>query len=232
MFDLPSFSLPQNIEYLPIKLGNIFPKGLPKNRIITIYGPEASGKSFLGYNILRNAQALGVVALVDSEYAYSTKYLQTIGIDTSRLLVLQSPVWQDIKDFILKVQATCPVIVLDSLAGLAESFDINTNDNSGLLRFVALSQFFNSIRLKATIIVLDQVRENPQEHTQVSTAQTLIQAYSSIIIRVDGGGIIKEHDLVVGKKITAAVEFNNLEGQLTKDIFEVRNDKRRNGIKS
>jgi recombination protein RecA len=101
--------------------------GLPKGRVIEIYGPESSGKTTLALHAIANAQKLGGIAvLIDAEYAFDALYAKNLGVDIDNLLVSQPDTGEqalEITDTLIRSGAV-DIIVIDSVAALVPAAEI------------------------------------------------------------------------------------------------------------
>ena len=94
--------------------------GLPRGRVIEIYGPESSGKTTVALHAVANAQAAGIAAFIDAEHALDPDYAQKLGVDTDSLLVSQPDTGEqalEIADMLIRSGAL-DIVVIDSVAAL------------------------------------------------------------------------------------------------------------------
>jgi recombination protein RecA len=143
--------------------------GLPRGRIVEIYGPESSGKTTLALHALANAQkAGGIVAIIDAEHALDPEYAQKLGVDTEALLVSQPDTGEqalEIADMLIRSGAI-DVVVIDSVAALVPKAEIEgeMGDSHVGLQARLMSQALRKITgalnsTKTTCIFINQLRE-------------------------------------------------------------------------
>ena len=143
--------------------------GLPRGRIVEIYGPESSGKTSLGLHVIANAQqAGGIAAFIDAEHALDPEYAKKLGVDTDALLVSQPDTGEqalEIADMLIRSGAI-DVIVIDSVAALVPRAEIEgeMGDSHVGLQARLMSQALRKIagalnQTKTTAIFINQLRE-------------------------------------------------------------------------
>ena len=143
--------------------------GLPRGRIVEIYGPEASGKTSLALHAIANAQkAGGIAAFIDAEHALDPDYAQNLGVDTDALLVSQPDTGEqalEIADMLIRSGAI-DVVVIDSVAALVPKAEIEgeMGDSHVGLQARLMSQALRKItgalsQTRTTAIFINQLRE-------------------------------------------------------------------------
>src|ERR1700724_1448255 len=143
--------------------------GLPRGRIVEIYGPESSGKTTLALHVLANAQkAGGIAALIDAEHALAPEYAQRLGVDTEALLVSQPDTGEqalEIMDMLIRSGAI-DIVVVDSVAALVPKAEIEgeMGDSHVGLQARLMPQALRKItgavsNTKTTAIFINQLRE-------------------------------------------------------------------------
>jgi recombination protein RecA len=143
--------------------------GLPRGRIVEIYGPESSGKTTLALHVLANAQkAGGIAAFIDAEHALDPEYAQRLGVDTEALLVSQPDTGEqalEIMDMLIRSGAI-DIVVVDSVAALVPKAEIEgeMGDSHVGLQARLMSQALRKItgavsNTKTTAIFINQLRE-------------------------------------------------------------------------
>src|ERR1700756_3776634 len=143
--------------------------GLPRGRIVEIYGPESSGKTSLALHVIANAQrAGGIAAIIDAEHALDPEYAQKLGVDTEALLVSQPDTGEqalEIMDMLIRSGAI-DVVVIDSVAALVPKAEIEgeMGDSHVGLQARLMSQALRKIagalnQTKTTAIFINQLRE-------------------------------------------------------------------------
>ena len=187
---------------LDIALGG---KGIPRGRIIEIYGPESSGKTTLALHSIAEAQKLGgVAAFIDAEHALDTTWAKKIGVDVSGLLVSQPGTGEqalDIAEMLVKSNAV-DIIVVDSVAALVPAAEINgeMGDSHVGLQARLMSQAMRKLtgaisKSKTIIIFINQIRQkigvmfgNPE----TTTGGNALKCYSSVRLDVRRSYTIKD----------------------------------------
>jgi len=143
--------------------------GLPRGRIVEIYGPESSGKTSLALHVIANAQrAGGIAAMIDAEHALDPEYAQKLGVDTEALLVSQPDTGEqalEIMDMLIRSGAV-DIVVVDSVAALVPKAEIEgeMGDSHVGLQARLMSQALRKItgavsQTKTTAIFINQLRE-------------------------------------------------------------------------
>ena len=143
--------------------------GLPRGRIVEIYGPESSGKTSLALHVIANAQrAGGIAAIIDAEHALDPEYAQKLGVDTEALLVSQPDTGEqalEIMDMLIRSGAI-DIVVVDSVAALVPKAEIEgeMGDSHVGLQARLMSQALRKItgavsQTKTTAIFINQLRE-------------------------------------------------------------------------
>ncbi len=157
--------IPTGSISLDIALGG---RGMPKGRIIEIYGPESSGKTTLALNVIAQAQKdNGVAAFIDAEHALDTTWAKKIGVDINSMLVSQPDTGEqalDIAEMLIKSNAV-DIIVIDSVAALIPAAEMNgeMGDSHVGLQARLMSQAMRKLtgaisKSKTTLIFINQIR--------------------------------------------------------------------------
>ena len=191
----------QNVEVIPtgslaldMALGI---GGLPKGRIVEIYGPESSGKTTLALHVVANAQKKGgVAAYIDAEHALDPAYARKLGVDTDSLIVSQPDNGEqalEIADMLIRSGAL-DVIVIDSVAALVPKAEIEGemgDSHVGLLARLmsqALRKLAGSIaKTNCVVIFINQLREKVgvmYGNPEVTTGGRALKFYASVRIDV------------------------------------------------
>ena len=170
--------------------------GLPKGKIIEIYGTESAGKSTLALRVIKESQKLGGSAVyIDVEHSFNTQYAKHLGVNTDDLIVCQ-PEWGEqaleIMDEFIKSNAV-DVVVLDSVAALTPKFemetdmgDINIGIHAKLMNH-ALKKMMGSIsRSKTVAIFINQLRDNITEYgpPEVTTGGRALRHWAAVRLEV------------------------------------------------
>ncbi|MGK7916205.1 MAG: recombinase RecA [Prochloraceae cyanobacterium] len=182
-------TIPSGALTLDLALGG----GLPKGRIIEIYGPESSGKTTLALHAIAEVQkAEGVAAFVDAEHALDPTYSQALGVDIENLLVAQPDTGEaalEIVDQLVR-SAAVDIVVIDSVAALVPRAEIEgeMGDNQVGLQARLMSKALRKIagnigKSGATVIFLNQLRQKigvTYGNPEVTTGGTALKFYASV----------------------------------------------------
>lgn len=197
--------------------------GLPKGRIIEVYGPESSGKTTLAIHAIAEAQKLGgVAAFIDAEHAFDRFYAEKLGVNTSELLVSQPDYGEqalEIADSLIRSGAI-DIIVIDSVAALTPKSEIEgeMGDSKMGLQARLMSQALRKLtgtinKTGATCIFINQLREkigvmfgNPE----TTTGGNALKFYSSVRIDIRRSTQIKDVDKVMGNRVKIKVVKNKV----------------------
>lgn len=197
--------------------------GVPRGRIVEVYGPEASGKTTLALQILAEAQALGgIVAFIDAEHALDPVYAARLGVDIDEVLISQPDTGEqglEICDMLVRSGAI-DCIVIDSVAALVPRAEIEGeigDTNVGLqarLMSQALRKLAGSLsKSNTTCIFINQLREkigimfgNPE----TTTGGRALKFFSSIRIDIRRIDSIKKDGEVIGNRVRAKVVKNKV----------------------
>ena len=213
-------SIPTGSLGLDIALGI---GGLPKGRVIEVYGPESSGKTTLALHIAANAQkAGGVVSFVDAEHALDPSYAAKLGVNLEELLISQPDNGEqalEITDTFVRSGAV-DLIIIDSVAALTPKSELEGNMGDSLpglqarLMSQALRKLTGSIsRSNTMVIFINQIRMkigvmfgNPE----TTTGGNALKFYSSVRLDIRRIGAIKERDEVIGNQTRVKVVKNKV----------------------
>ncbi len=197
--------------------------GLPKGRIIEIYGPESSGKTTLAIHAIAEAQkAGGIAAFIDAEHAFDRSYAEKLGVNTAELLVSQPDNGEqalEIADNLIRSGAI-DIIVIDSVAALTPKSEIegDMGDSKMGLQARLMSQALR--KLTATIsktgcccIFINQLREkigvmfgNPE----TTTGGNALKFYASVRLDIRRMSQLKDGDLASGNRVKVKVVKNKV----------------------
>jgi len=192
--------------------------GLPRGRIVEIYGPEASGKTTLALHVIAEAQKTGgLAAFVDAEHALDPTYAKNLGVDTINLLVSQPDSGEQALEIVetLVRSGALDVIVIDSVAALVPRAEIEGemgDSHMGLqarLMSQALRKLTGTVSKSNTCVVfINQVREkigvmfgNPE----TTTGGRALKFYTSIRVDIRRIATIKEGQDIVGNRTKVKV---------------------------
>lgn len=197
--------------------------GLPRGRIIEIYGPEAGGKTTVSLHVVASAQKKGgVAAFIDAEHALDPVYAKKIGVDINNLLISQPDFGEQALEICetLVRSGAVDVIVVDSVAALVPKAEVDgemSDMQVGLqarLMSKALRKLTSVIsKSKTVVIFINQLREkvgimfgNPE----VTPGGRALKFYSSVRLDVRQAEKIKEGDKIVGSKVRVKVVKNKV----------------------
>ncbi len=195
--------------------------GVPRGRVVEIYGPESSGKTTLALHILANAQKNhGVAAFIDAEHALDPSYARKLGVDIDSLLVSQPDSGEqalEICDMLVSSNAI-DVVVVDSVAALVPRAELEGemgDSHVGLqarLMSQALRKLTSSINKTNTcVIFINQIREKIGVmfgSPETTTGGRALKFYSSVRIDIRRKGSIKDGDKMIGNVTKAKVVKN------------------------
>ena len=197
--------------------------GLPRGRVVEIYGPESSGKTTLALHALAEAQKLGgTCAFIDAEHALDPIYAAKLGVNTDELLISQPDTGEqalEITDTLVR-SAALDVVVIDSVAALVPRAELEGemgDHHVGLqarLMSQALRKLTGSVsKSKTTIIFINQIRikigvmfGNPE----TTTGGNALKFYSSVRLEIRRIGAIKDRDEVIGNQTRVKIVKNKL----------------------
>ena len=208
--------------------------GVPKGRIIEIYGPESSGKTTLALHILAEAQKRGgEVAFVDAEHALDPVYAAALGVDTDNLLVSQPDTGEqalEITDALVRSGAVDAVVV-DSVAALVPKKEIEgeMGDTFVGLQARLMSQALRKLagtiaKTNCVVIFINQLRMKigvMYGNPETTTGGNALKFYSSVRLDVRRIESIKEGNNVIGNKTRVKVVKNKVAPPFREAVFEI-----------
>jgi recombination protein RecA len=197
--------------------------GLPRGRVVEIYGPESSGKTTLTLQVIAEMQKLGgTCAFIDAEHALDVQYAAKLGVDLENLLVSQPDTGEqalEITDALVR-SGSVDLIVIDSVAALTPKAEIEGEMGDSLpglqarLMSQALRKLTGTInRTNTTVIFINQIRMkigvmfgNPE----TTTGGNALKFYSSVRLDIRRTGAIKKGDEVIGSETRVKVVKNKV----------------------
>jgi len=208
--------------------------GLPKGRIIEIYGPESSGKTTLALHVIAEAQKSGgVCAFVDAEHALDPIYARKLGVDLDDLLVSQPDTGEqalEITDTLVRSGAV-DVLVIDSVAALTPRAEIEGEMGDSLpglqarLMSQALRKLTASISKSNTLVIfINQIRMKigvMYGNPETTTGGNALKFYASVRLDIRRTGQIKERDEVIGSETRVKVVKNKVAPPFKQVQFDI-----------
>lgn len=208
--------------------------GVPRGRVIEIFGPEASGKTTLAQHIIAEVQKIGgIAAFIDAEHALDPEYAEKIGINIKEMLISQPDTGEqalEILETLVRSNAV-DVIVVDSVAALVPQKEIegDMGDSHMGLQARLMSQALRKLtgiisKTKTVVIFINQIRMkigvffgNPE----TTTGGTALKFYSSIRIEVRRAAQIKQGDKIIGNRVKAKIVKNKVAAPFRACEFDI-----------
>ena len=197
--------------------------GVPRGRVIEIYGPESSGKTTLAQHIVAEVQKKGgVAAFIDAEHALDPEYAKKIGVNINELLISQPDNGEqalEIAETLVRSKAV-DVVVIDSVAALTPRAELEgeMGDRHMGLQARLMSQALRKLtaiisKTNTTVVFINQIRMkigvffgNPE----TTTGGMALKFYSSVRIEVRRSAVIKQSDKVVGNRVKSKIVKNKV----------------------
>jgi recombination protein RecA len=198
--------------------------GLPRGRIVEIYGPEASGKTTLAMHVIAQAQRRGgICAFIDAEHALDPLYAARLGINTDDLIISQPDYGEqalDIAEILVRSNAV-DIIVIDSVAALVPKAELegDMGDAHVGLQARLMSQALRKLtpvvhKSKTVLIFINQIRQNisamPFADKETTTGGKALKFYASVRIDVRKVASVKHGDVHIGNRVAIKIVKNKV----------------------
>ena len=210
--------------------------GLPRGRVVEIYGPESSGKTTLTLQVIAQAQKLGgTCAFIDAEHALDPSYAEKLGVQVDDLLVSQPDTGEqalEIADMLVR-SSSIDVVVIDSVAALTPRAEIEGEMGDQLpglqarLMSQALRKLTGNIKRSNTMVIfINQLRMKigimmPGQSPEVTTGGNALKFYASVRLDIRRIGAVKKGDEVVGNQTRIKVVKNKLAPPFKQVVTEI-----------
>ncbi len=208
--------------------------GMPRGRVVEVFGPESSGKTTLALHVVANAQKLGgTAAFIDVEHALDPDYAKRLGVNLDTLLVNQPDTGEqalEIAELLTRSNAI-DVIVVDSVAALVPKAELEgqMGDSHVAIQARLMSQALRKLtsviaKSKTCLIFINQIREkigvmfgNPE----TTPGGRALKFYSSVRVDIRRIGSIKDGDHIIGNRVRAKIAKNKVAAPFKKAEFDI-----------
>jgi len=208
--------------------------GLPRGRIIEIFGPEMSGKTTLSLTAIRECQKSGgIAAFIDAEHAFDSTYAKNLGVNLDDMLISQPESGEQALEIAEKLISSnaVDIIVIDSVAALTPRAEIEGEMGQSFIGLQArlMSQAMRKLtavicKSKTCVIFINQLREKIGVmfgSPETTPGGRALKFYCSVRLDVRKVGLIKEDERVIGSKVKVKVVKNKVAPPFREALFEI-----------
>ncbi|EAJ1255063.1 recombinase RecA [Campylobacter lari] len=209
--------------------------GIPKGRIIEIYGPESSGKTTLTLHIIAECQKKGgVCAFIDAEHALDVRYAKNLGVDTENLYISQPDFGEQALEIVETIarSGAIDLIVVDSVAALTPKAEIegDMGDQHVGLQARLMSQALRKLtgivhKMNTTVIFINQIRMKigmmGYGTPETTTGGNALKFYASVRLDVRKTATLKQNDEPIGNRVKVKVAKNKVAPPFKQAEFDV-----------